>query len=288
LGLPLDAASGGALKPARRSSLESSVPPSCASRAPLLHVLGAGAILPRVGYGCAGYALEVAPGGPLTLLDCGPGSLRMLAVAGLEVERVTRVVLTHFHTDHWLDLFALYFARRNPTRVWPELEVIGPRGLRDRVAAASGVLGAYATDERSRIVEVELDAGGRAGLERDGLRLTCVRTLHAPEALAWRCDLPDGRSLAYSGDSGENPDVADLARGVDLFVCECSFPDTEPTEHHLTPSAAARLARRAEPRRLVLSHFYPHNDPRQALACAARSFDGAIECARDGSRHEFT
>ncbi|TAJ18259.1 MAG: ribonuclease Z [Planctomycetota bacterium] len=256
---------------------------------PRLWVLGAGAILPRAGYGCAGYALEPSAGGPLTLLDCGPGSVRMLGACELAPERVERVVISHFHTDHWLDLFALYFARRNPTRAWPELEVIGPVGLRARVEAARGVLGAYAVDERARVTEVELDARGRASLRRGDLEFECVRTLHAPEALAWRVELgaPDGgrASVAYSGDTGENPAVADLAAAADLFVCECSFPDAEPTEHHLTPSSAARLAARARPRRLLLSHFYPHNDPARARELASRTFEGAIDCARDGSLH---
>jgi ribonuclease BN (tRNA processing enzyme) len=253
---------------------------------PRLWVLGAGAILPRAGYGCAGYALEPQPGGALTLLDCGPGSVRMLGACGLEPERVERVVISHFHTDHWLDLFALYFARRNPTRAWPELEVIGPVGLRARIEAARGVLGAYAVDERARVTEVGLDARGSGALTRGELALSCVRTLHAPEALAWRAEL-GGRSVTYSGDSGENPAVADLAAAADLFVCECSFPDDEPTEHHLTPSSAARLAVRARPRRLLLTHFYPHTDPARARELASRSFDGAIECARDGSLHEL-
>ena len=43
-----------------------------ADTAARLHVLGAGAILPRKGYGCSGYALETAPQSMLTLLDCGP------------------------------------------------------------------------------------------------------------------------------------------------------------------------------------------------------------------------
>ena len=59
-----------------------------------LAVLGAGSILPRVGYGCSGYALRPAPGAPVTLLDCGPGSIRALAGVGVELGEVERVVLS--------------------------------------------------------------------------------------------------------------------------------------------------------------------------------------------------
>jgi ribonuclease BN (tRNA processing enzyme) len=94
-----------------------------------------------------------------------------------------------------------------------------------------------------------------------------------------------GWSLAYTGDTDEDPAVAELARGVDLFVCECSFPDEEATPNHLTPSSAARLARRAGVGRLLLTHFYPSLEPERARRAAALTFGGPIECARDGSVH---
>jgi ribonuclease BN (tRNA processing enzyme) len=258
-----------------------------------LTVLGAGAILPRKGYGCAGYALRPEPGGPVTLLDCGPGSVRMLGEVGIALADVRRVVLSHFHTDHWLDLFALFFARRNPDLFRfdpggpPELEVIGPVGLAERLARAEGVLGHFARDPRARVLEVALDARGRGRLECRDLALAAVRTGHAPEALAWRADLRAGHSIAYTGDTGENPDVADLARGADLFLSECSFPEEAAVDHHLTPARAGRLAGRAGCGELVLTHFYPSMDPDRARREAAQSFRGSIATARDASVHEI-
>jgi ribonuclease BN (tRNA processing enzyme) len=255
--------------------------------AALLTVLGAGSILPRAGYGPAGYALESEPGGGVTLLDCGPGSVRALGAAAIALARVERVVLSHYHPDHCLDLAALFFARRNPALesvggLGP-LEVVGPSGLAKVVAGWRAAFGAWVEDPTANLVELPLE---RPIAHRvPGARWTAVPTAHTPHALAWRADLASGESLAYSGDSGENPAVADLARGADLFVAECSFPDEAAVEHHLTPSSAARLAARAGCQRLVLSHFYPACDPEAARAVAAGIFGGPIELARDGSRH---
>jgi len=254
------------------------------------HVLGAGSILPRDGYGCAGYALRTRPGAPVTLFDCGPGTLRMLPRVGIELAEIERVVLSHFHTDHWLDLYALFFARRNPSLRAGPLEVIGPAGLRARIAAAPSALGPWVADPSAQLCEVEPDARGRVQLERDGLKLSATLTGHAPEALAWRADFdtPRGpRSLCFSGDTGENPAVAELAQGADLCVFECSFPDEAAVEHHLTPSSAARLASRARARALLLTHFYPALDPEHARARAALTYSGPIELARDGAVHAF-
>jgi ribonuclease BN (tRNA processing enzyme) len=245
----------------------------------VLTVLGAGAILPRAGYGCAGYALRPEPGGPVTLLDCGPGSVRALGGAGIELGDVRRVVLTHFHTDHCLDLFALAFARRNPDcGPVPELERAGPRGLARLLDGAPAVLGGFVQDPCATTREV---APGETFLS-GGQRFTPVATRHTAEALAWRVDLASGESLLYTGDSGENADVAELGRGVDLFVAECSFPDELAVPNHLTPSSAARLAAAAGAGALLLTHFYPGTDPAAAGAVAARVFGGPIHLARDG------
>jgi ribonuclease BN (tRNA processing enzyme) len=247
-----------------------------------LAVLGAGSILPRVDYGCSGYALCPAPGAPVTLLDCGPGSVRMLARVGIALEDVRRVVLSHFHTDHCLDLFALFFARRNPSfeRV-PPLELVGPSGLGELVERGGEALRRHPRDPDARVVEVAPGGTHAAG----GLVFECAPTGHTSEALAWRVTCPGGEVLCYSGDSGEAPALAELARGADLFVCECSFPDAREVPHHLTPSSAARLAAKAGARTLLLSHFYPGHEPEEARAVALRAFDGAIELARDGSVH---
>jgi ribonuclease BN (tRNA processing enzyme) len=247
-------------------------------------VLGAGSILPRARYGCAGYALRPAPGAKVTLFDCGPGTIRALGAAGIGLAEVERVVVSHFHPDHCLDLFALAFARHNPAfQPAPPIELVGPRGLARLLERGAEALGASVRDPRATLVELAQPRGAR--LEREGLTLSALPTEHTAEALAWRCELAPGGSVAYSGDSGEVPALSEIARGVDLFVCECSFPEERAIPQHLSPESAGRVAARAGCRRLVLTHFYPSLAPEDARAGAGRHFSGPIELARDGSVH---
>lgn len=251
-------------------------------------VLGAGAIVPREGYGCAGHALLVDGRRCATLFDCGPGTIRSLPRVGLTVEQVERVVLSHFHPDHCLDLLALAFARRNPAlRPAPPLELVGPRGLAELLERGAELFGArgWTRFEDTSVVEVDVRAGLPA-LEREGLRLSWAPTGHAPEALAWRAEVGAERlSVTYSGDSGPSDDLCRLAERSDLFVCECSFADDQEVEHHLTPTQTGELARRARVGKLVLTHFYPSLEPERALARARAVFDGPVELSRDGSSH---
>lgn len=244
-------------------------------------VLGGGTILPQVGLGCAGYALRPRPGAPVTLFDCGPGTVRALAAAGIGLEEVERVVLSHFHVDHCLDVFALAFARRNPTVAAPPLELVGPVGLRAVLQGGHQAFGRGVEDAGRTLVEVPVRSAGFE-LDRPGLRLTCAATEHNADALCWRAELPDGTSVAYSGDATEVEALVTTAREVDLFTCECSHPEDAGTPNHLTPGAAGRIARRGGVRRLLLSHFYPEVDPEEARRVAAREYGGPIEIARDG------
>ena len=255
-----------------------------------LVVLGAGSILPRAGYGCAGYALlhgSASERRAITLLDCGPGTLRSLGERGLRLEDLRRVVFSHYHLDHCLDLFALAFARRNPA-LFPEgaprLEVFGPRGLNDLVERAPHALGRWAQDPNVEVHEIAVDEKGWGGFVTEEARFRCVENGHCPEAVSWRIELPDGL-LAYSGDTGPAAVVAEVAREVDLFVLECSFPEGAGTPNHLTPTQAGTLVREARARRCLLSHFYPEQDPEEAKTLVERIVDVQVEVARDGSVH---
>ncbi len=247
-----------------------------------LCVLGAGTILPRTGYGCSGYALRDHERDRVTLLDCGPGSVRALAQFGLGVEQVERVVLSHYHTDHWLDVFALSFARRNPNlQLRSTLERIGPTGLKQRLADAPRALGDWVQDPEAIDREIDTEPG-RGSLEAGELTLRWATTGHAPHALAWRVELPDGFSLTYSGDSGEVDALAELAAGCDLFLCEAAYPEARADGAHMTAAGAGRLAQRAGVDALLLTHFYPDVDPGRAVEQAAGEFSGPVAAAFDG------
>jgi ribonuclease BN (tRNA processing enzyme) len=251
-----------------------------------LRVLGSGSILPRIGHGCSGYALRPAPGEAVVLLDCGPGSIRALAGAGVGLEEVRRVVFSHYHLDHCLDLFALFFARRNPGfSSPPPLEIFGPPGLAHLVKHAPDLFGSHAQDPDCRVTELSPGGDGRTSFTAGGLHLEGVLTHHTEHSLAWRVGLADGVSLVYTGDCGEEDAVAQLAGGADLLLAECSCPDGAGLEHHLTPRGAARLAQRAGVKKLVLTHFYPAVDPEAARSAASHIFTGPIEIAHDGSLH---
>lgn len=223
------------------------------------HVLGSGAFAPGPGErgkrvrNPAGYALET-PGGVL-LFDLGFGNLRQLYRAGLESRRVTHAFFTHRHPDHVGDLAALLFHLHYDAK--PDvgrLQVFGPRGFKAFWGRLRRAYGPWLEPKGFRLSVREL-AGGDA-IDGPGWRVSCRPAPHPTPALAYRFDSePGSGSFCYTGDTGYDPALARFARGVDLFVLECTLPDRTRYRGHLRVSEALRLGAASGARRVLLSHL---------------------------------
>src|SRR5580704_7717314 len=56
-----------------------------------------------------GPAVAGVPGDRVSLVDCGPGVVRRAVQAGLKMEQLTRVFVTHLHSDHTVGFPDLIF-----------------------------------------------------------------------------------------------------------------------------------------------------------------------------------
>ncbi|MFB6147360.1 MAG: MBL fold metallo-hydrolase, partial [Candidatus Nanohaloarchaea archaeon] len=66
--------------------------------------------------------------------------------------------------------------------------------------------------------------------------------------------------------------LEDFARGADVLVTDCSMPDDEKMEGHMTPTESARLAEKAGVEKLVLSHLYPDIEGHDIVEKARETF----------------
>ncbi len=245
-----------------------------------LTVVGCGTAAPDGERVCSGYLLEDADA--RILFDCGPGVVYRLARAGLPWQRLTHVVLSHFHTDHLGDLPMLLFALQygmHPAREAP-LTIVGPRGTEVRLRAMATAFGPHVTDASFGVDVREIGAG--TAFLAGSVELHTVATPHTAESMAYRV-VARHTTLGYTGDTGPSDDLGDFMRGVDDLIAECSLPDDAAIDIHLTPASLAHLAHRARPARLVVTHVYPQLD-RDSIPARLRAhgFDGATIVAADG------
>lgn len=215
------------------------------------------------------------------MIDPGPGSVRMAARAGYGLSALRGVILTHFHVDHCLDLFALVFGLRHPDHAGQPLCIVGPAGTRDLCERMTQVFGDWVRlpGERTRFVELE---PGPLAVDVEGLELrgASVRMPHLAHSLGYRLQ-GERRWLAYSGDSGDGPAVVELGRDADVFVLEAAVPEGSAMDRHLTVTRAAELAALCGCRHLVLTHFYPDTAAQDLEGLARRHYSGPLTLAVD-------
>ncbi|MBN9334446.1 MBL fold metallo-hydrolase [Devosia sp.] len=243
-----------------------------------LTVVGAGTILPNPGLAPACHLLRV--GDATYIFDLGPGSLQRLAASGVDYKSIDLLFISHLHPDHVLDIVTLLQAN-NATPGWERtrpLRLVGCYGLESFVERLLTVF-RDAVPESYLLEFVEL-AVGRHQIE--GVLVEVALTGHTSNSLAFRLETAAG-IFVYGGDAADIPAMVDIARGADLFLCECSFLAPFETDDHLTALSAARIAQSAGVRHLILTHTYPDTDHALAAAQAATEFKGRLTLAIDGT-----
>lgn len=111
----------------------------------------------------------------------------------------------------------------------------------------------------------------------------------APEAVLG--PLAPGTRLVHVGDCGETSDLVGVARDADALVIEATYLETEAEMArefgHLTAGRAARLAREAGVRHLLLTHLSRRNRERDVAEEAQRVFANTL-VARDFDHYRIT
>jgi ribonuclease Z len=264
-------------------------------------LLGTG-VGPPVNLQQYGASTLVEAGGQRFLFDCGRGATLRLAQAGVPIGSITRVFLTHLHSDHVLQLPDLLLTgwaggqRSVPLAVW------GPAGTRAMMAHLQQ---AFAFDIRMRRdVNERLPAAGIEVVSHEvttdgvvfashGVTVTAFLVDHGPvrPAYGYRIDY-QGRSVVLSGDTRVSENLVRHAQGVDVLVHEVIDAEALRTwpgrpspaiveaiiAHHTTPEQAGEVFRRVAPRLAVYSHA-PNTE--RVLTQTRTTYTGPLQGAED-------
>ena len=246
-----------------------------------LIILGSGTGQPLVDRGSPSLSLLLDE--RLVLFDMGPETLHQLSRVGIHHEKIKHIFISHFHPDHTAGLIHFLFATRHP----PILEkrapfiITGPRGLQDFFKKMQKAYGKWLTMPSDIMGVEELEIQKREKREYKAFHIVSQPVRHILQSLAYRAVFPSGKSFVYSGDTGLCSEIVDLARGTDLLILECSFPDGEGVEGHLTPSQAGQVARSAGVNRLLLIHFYPEVLASDIARQCRKTYAGELILGRD-------
>jgi ribonuclease Z len=255
---------------------------------------------PRVHPGMAGISTLVEAGGERFLIDAGRGLMQRLVQAGFPMNAVTKLFLTHLHSDHVVDVPDLMLTpwSAQPERKVP-LEVWGPDGTRDMMrhlqeAFAFDIRVRGGVDERFspegiRVVAHDIREG--KVYERNGVTVTAFLVTHGlvKPSYGYRIDYGD-RSVALSGDTSPSDNLVAFCKGVDVLIHEAIdlnvlrqlVPNQQRVDaivaRHTTPEQAADVFSRVSPRLAVFSHS-PGTPA--IVGQTKRSYSGRVEMGTD-------
>ncbi|BCA55671.1 putative Ribonuclease Z [Nitrospira sp. KM1] len=216
------------------------------------------------------------------LLDFGPRTLTNLLKMDIDRHRITHILFSHFHADHFSDFITFFFDALIYTKYGggsrPPLTVIGPKGSKRILQGIMNTFPGFSRVPFGVTFQEVRDGSFMIGDTKVSPRtMTHVPDLHC---VGYRIEFR-GKAIAYSGDTMYCDNLVRLCQNVDVAVLDCSFPANKPGQAHLHAGQCGQVARQAGPGRLILSHFYPVAEDYDVRGQAGEEFDGMITKARD-------
>jgi len=221
----------------------------------------------------------------IVLIDCVSNPTVRLPEAGLEFDRVTDIILTHFHPDHvsgvpllLMDMWLL--GRKHP------LNIYGLGYTLDRVEKLMefydwGSWPHFFPVTFNRLPAEEMTPV----LSTDELRVFSSPVHHLVPNIGLRIEFLDSdKTLAYSCDTEPCQEVVKLASGADVLIHESSGA----TLGHTSAEQAGEIARKAEVGSLYLIHYPTRGlDPETLVPEAKKKYPGPVALARDFMTLDF-
>jgi len=218
------------------------------------------------------------------LIDLGPGALRQLSRISVEITDIDYILLTHLHPDHSADLAPFLFGTKYPPFLNDRrpFHLLAGSGIESFFERLKALYGQWIELPEGLLKVLPLHQDRPSENHFSSFSLLSAPVRHSSSSLGYRINLHDNRkSLVFSGDADYSTSLVELAKNSDLLVLECSFPEGQKVEGHLTPSLAGRIAREAGVKKLILTHFYPECQDRDLVGPCAREYSGPIKLAED-------
>jgi ribonuclease BN (tRNA processing enzyme) len=263
---------------------------------------------PRVGAGPSNPANLVMVNDTPFVIDCGMGVSHQLVSAGVPLESVKYIFISHHHSDHNLEYGNLVY-NAWATGLSTPIHSFGPKGIEamtktywelNKFDVETRIEDEGRPDPRKLLIAKDITEDGVV-LQTPDVKVTAFRTPHPPimDNFAYKFETPDG-VIVFSSDTAYNPKLAEFARGVDVLVHEAIYlpwVDRLVTrvkngatlkkhllDSHTSPEDVGRIADAAQVKLLVMSHLVPGElDVTDAdwLNEAKKTFKGRIIVARD-------
>jgi len=276
------------------------------------HVILTGTGVPHAAPGRAGAGVLVRHGDVVLQFDAGRATVLRIIEAGIHPTEITAVFVTHYHSDHVIDLPDVVITHwvQQQVRKSPPLQIVAPAGpasrfvtrmmdafdddihvRREHTGAPDPRFDAISFDAPATPMEVWRSANGEVKVE-------AVAVHHEPveAAVAYRVTTPNG-IVVISGDTRACDEVFSMAQGCDVLVHETCRQRSMANnikgtvfenifDYHADSVTVGELAEKYGVKHLVLTHLIPQprsEEEAQKFAADARAggYTGRITVGSD-------
>jgi ribonuclease Z len=200
-----------------------------------VRVIACGTGMPdqRRGQASACFLFEFGNGEKL-IFDIGSGSMRNVNALMIPTEYLTKIFISHLHTDHWADLNALWAGGWTSGRPVP-LEVWGPSGQTEDMGTAYAIdhfLKAFNWDYQTRafkitpvpgqikVHEFDYKAVNQVIYDQNGIEVRSIPAIHAGDGPVSFIIEYAGLKLVFGGDTSPNKWFVEHAKDAEFVIHE--------------------------------------------------------------------
>lgn len=210
-----------------------------------LTVLGNNGTCPAKDGACSSFLVEVDK--KRILIDMGNGSIAKLQQKW-DIWEIDMIIISHLHFDHMADLFPFKYAIETKKALGEEIKKIDllipetPQWITEEITI----------NEVFNIINIY----NGTVYELNNIRIEFKKVEHLIDSYAVRIEYGN-KIFVYSSDSGDCPELEEIARDADLFLCEATFLECERVgiNHHLSAMQAGKIALNARVKNMLLTHF---------------------------------
>ena len=247
---------------------------------PTIHLLGTGSPFPDAHRTTSMLAVEAPES--VVAIDCGGDLLHHLLAAGIGIDRLNALIVTHEHPDHVAG-FPLMMERLMMEQRESPLPVYGIPSALKQAERCLDVFDTSGWDTMPDIAWHDIrEEASVPVLQNDAWTITASPVEHSVPNVGLRIEhRASGRAVAYSCDTEPCDAVVDLARGAELLIHEA----TGSSSGHASAEEAAQIAARAGVKRCILIHVPPGITDGDLTS--AREIFSAVELGEEGGAYEF-